>query len=49
MPTTVIGMRAIAGSVNPSCILWPTIGATFLPTILGVILVANIYRRKKHG
>ena len=49
LPTTVIGMRAIAGSVSPSCILWPTIVSTFLPTILGVLLVASIYRRKRHG
>lgn len=50
LPTTVIGMRAIAGSVSPSCILWPTIVSTFVPTILGVLLVLLFYRsRKKHG
>ncbi|MBQ8614947.1 MAG: hypothetical protein IJ415_00030 [Clostridia bacterium] len=50
LPTTVIGMRAMAGSVSPSCILWPTIVATFVPTILGILLVASFYRkRKKHG
>lgn len=50
LPTTVIGMRAMAGSASPSCILWPTIVATFVPTILGILLVASIYRkRKKHG
>lgn len=50
LPTTVIGMRAMAGSVSPSCILWPTIVATFLPTILGVLMVLSIYKRsKKHG
>lgn len=47
LPTTVIGMRAIAGSVSPSAILWPTIVSTFVPTILGVLLVAVIYRRRK--
>lgn len=47
LPTTVIGMRAIAGSVSPSCILWPTIVATFIPTILGVLLVVSIYRKVK--
>lgn len=46
LPTTVIGMRAIAGSVSPSSILWPTVVATFIPTILGVLLVSAIYRRK---
>ena len=49
LPTTVIGMRALARSVSPSCILWPTIVATFIPTLLGIILVASIYRRKKNG
>ena len=50
LPTTVIGMRALAGSVSPSCILWPTIVATFLPTILGILLVLSFYKkRKKHG
>ena len=49
LPTTVIGMRAIAGSVSPSCILLPTIIATFVPTILGVLLVSAIYKRKKNG
>lgn len=49
LPTTVIGMRALAGSVSPSCILWPTVVATFIPTLLGILLVASIYRRKKNG
>ena len=53
LPTTVIGMRAMAGSVSPSCILWPTIVATFIPTVLGVLLVSMLYRnrkkRVKHG
>lgn len=49
LPTTVIGMRSIAGSVSPSSILFPTIIATFIPTIIGIILVSLIYRKKKHG
>lgn len=49
LPTTVIGMRALAGSVSPSSILWPTIVATFVPTLLGILLVASIYRKKSHG
>ena len=49
LPTTVIGMRALAGSVSPSCILWPTIVATFIPTILGILLVLSIYSSKKKG
>lgn len=47
LPTTVIGMRAMAGSISPSCVLWPTIVATFVPTILGVLLVASLYRKNK--
>ena len=47
LPTTVIGMRAMAGSVSPSCVLWPTIVATFLPTILGILLVVSFYRKSK--
>lgn len=50
LPTTVIGMRAMAGSVSPSCVLWPTIVATFIPTVLGILLVALLYKkRKEHG
>ena len=45
LPTTVIGLRALAGSVSPSAIIWPTIVATFVPTILGIILVKLIYRK----
>ena len=47
LPTTVIGMRAMAGSVAPSCVLWPTIVATFVPTILGILLVASCYKKQK--
>ena len=49
LPTTVIGMRALSGSISPSCVLWPTIVATFVPTLLGIILVSAIYRRNKNG
>lgn len=45
LPTTVIGLRALAGSVAPSAIIWPTIVATFIPTIIGIILVKLIYRK----
>ena len=47
LPTTVIGMRAMAGSVSPSCILWPTIVATFVPTILGILLVISLCGKRK--
>ena len=45
LPTTVIGLRALAGSVAPSCIIWPTVISTFVPTIIGIILVKLIYRK----
>ena len=44
LPTTVIGLRALAGSSAPSSIIWPTVVATFVPTIIGIILVKLIYR-----
>ena len=47
LPTTVIGLRALAGSVSPSCIIWPTIVSTFLPTILGIVLVKMFYNSSK--
>ena len=45
LPTTVIGLRALAGSSAPSAIIWPTVVATFVPTIIGIILVKLIYRK----
>ena len=45
LPTTVIGLRALAGSVAPSVIIWPTVVATFVPTIIGILLVKLIYRK----
>lgn len=45
LPTTVIGLRALAGSASPSCIIWPTVVATFVPTIIGILLVKLIYRK----
>lgn len=47
LPTTVIGMRAMAGSVSPSCVILPTIIATFIPTLLGILLVLAFYRKRK--
>lgn len=45
LPTTVIGLRALAGSVAPSAIILPTIISTFVPTIIGIVLVKLIYRK----
>lgn len=47
LPTTVIGLRALAGSVSPSCIIWPTIVSTFVPTFLGIFLVKMFYKNSK--
>lgn len=42
LPTTVIGMRATHGSVNPSDFLIPCIIATVLSTVMGITLVKII-------
>lgn len=50
LPSTVIGLRASAGSNAPADIIFPTILATACTSILGVILVklfSKICRRKK--
>lgn len=50
LPTTVIGMRATAGSANPADFLFPSIIATVLSTLIGIIgvkLCAKIFDRKK--
>ncbi len=44
LPTTVIGMRANHGSVNPSDFLIPCIIATVLSTVIGIVLVKLISR-----
>ena len=47
LPTTVIGLRALAGSASPSCIIWPTVVSTFVPTIIGILLVKMFYKSSK--
>ena len=47
LPTTVIGLRASAGSENPSDIILPTLIVTFCTTLLGIILVHTIDKFKK--
>lgn len=52
LPTTVIGLRASAGSTHPSDIILPTIIVTFCTTMMGIFLVHAINkiitkRRKK--
>ena len=49
LPTTIIGMRASAGSANPADIIFPSIIATFCTTLLGIVLVFLVdkYRSKR--
>lgn len=51
LPTTVIGMRATHGSVNPADFLLPATVATVVSTILGITLVKLIgwLLRKRHA
>lgn len=42
LPTTVIGLRASAGSANPADIILPTLLATICTTLLGITLVKLI-------
>ncbi len=48
LPTTVIGLRAAAGSTNPSDIILPTIIVTFITTVMGILLVHTINKLFKH-
>lgn len=47
LPTTIIGMRAVAGSSSASDIVLPSLITTILPTLVGIFLVKIIYFRKK--
>lgn len=49
MPLSVISLRAIYGSNNPAEIITPTLIATFLTTIIGILLVKTVqaWRRIK--
>ncbi|MCM1368503.1 MAG: spore maturation protein A [Roseburia sp.] len=50
LPTTVIGMRATAGSANPADFLFPSLVATVLSTFIGIIgvkLCSKIFDREK--
>ena len=44
LPTTVIGLRASAGSQNPADIIIPTLLVTFCTTVLGILLVHTIHK-----
>ena len=47
IPTTVIGLRASLGSVNPSDILLPNLISTIVTSIVGVALVFAAYGKPK--
>lgn len=50
LPTTVIGMRAAAGSANPADFLFPSLIATVLSTLIGIVgvkLCSKIFDRDK--
>ena len=50
LPTTVIGMRATAGSANPADFLFPSLVATVLSTLIGIIgvkICARIFDRPR--
>lgn len=47
LPTTVIGLRASLGSVNPSDIILPNLIATVITSVVGVALVFCAYGRAK--
>lgn len=46
LPTTVIGLRASAGSQNPADIIFPTLLVTTFTTLLGIALVHGIDKIK---
>ena len=49
LPSTVIGLRASAGSLNPADIILPTLLSTICTSLLGIILVkviSRFWRRK---
>lgn len=50
IPTTIIGLRATAGSISPSSIILPTLIATLGSTLAGILLVkifSKIFRDKE--
>lgn len=52
LPTTVVGLRATAGSANPSDIIIPTLIATIITCITAIFatkLCQKIFRKKKDG
>lgn len=46
IPASIISLRTSLGSANPSDILLPTILATLLSTVVGVLLM-KVFRKRK--
>ncbi len=46
IPSSVLALRTSLGSITPSDIILPTILATLLSTVIGVILVKTFIKRK---
>ena len=47
LPTTVIGLRASAGSSDPADIILPTLIVTVTTTVIGILLVHGIEKLRK--
>ena len=47
LPTTIIGMRVTAGSASATDIIIPSLIATIVSTVVGVLLVKLVYYRKR--
>ena len=47
IPSSVLALRASLNSVSPSDIILPTILATLVSTIVGILLVKIFVKRKK--
>ena len=48
LPTTIIGMRVTSGSANASDIIAPSLIATIVSTIVGVLLVKLHYAKRRN-
>lgn len=48
LPTSIMGLMSIAGSKNPSSIVFPSILASILSTTIGVILVKLCHFLSSH-
>ena len=51
LPTTIMGLRASAGSINPSSVILPVLFASLITGIVTITILKLVFgaRRKKHG